>query len=818
MRQLLISLSLLLFSFPLLAGRDVSAVRYAPSDLLAQKPSIASNGNRFLTLWTVSRLNLYGSLSDASEGSNSPAFAVVPYATTDGAAVIGTGSGYVAIWNERDTVPIFGRLTPDGVVERRVPLARNRFFGPALAFNGSQIAIVDTTGFQALTIDISIYDLDGNLVRRSPVTAYNGERWAVTANGGDFAVVTAGITGINEWRVTNVGAVQPAVRVQAPPADPLKSFYAIAAGAKDGRIVVGWIQSQTGTPSSATIQPDGTITQNPLPNGGVPPSFSIAVLPVDSGFVVAWNVLPSAPDKPGMFALRLDGTGAPIDAHPYFLGDGQFTAAASAGNTIKLAFNTSSASPLPVMTQTATVSANGIATLAAAPVMAPVSQFGPSVASNGAGFTAAWLEQDAGGKRIVAGRMNPAGERLDGTGITLDLHASSAPVIAHGPSEELIVWTGNGRLVATRLSPFGGVLDSTPIDIAPAFGSYDVVWDGSRFFVVWTDGAKFFGAFVGPDGAATSASDLGVRISTFDTSIASALDVAWDGRQFILVYAEASPVFCTCISYPDRVRVLRISASGTGIDIVPVLIPGKHVAAHVASSGSESLIVLDRAGGTSSVVLHADGVALHLDPEIPLFDWFYSARSNVAWDGSSYVVAERYTASATDAGWLAAIHVNQSGIPLRTASAPAAGPPDVTLDTPPSIATDPAAGTAFVISEAAPPAYVARARIYLLSEFSPTALPAPPPAPRNAVSYFGGTTARIDWQSDGGANGFLIERSLDFGKSWTPVATVPADARTVTLDAKVGDQVRVRAFGPGGLSDGPITSIGSMLRRRAGLH
>jgi hypothetical protein len=261
---------------------------------------------------------------------------------------------------------------------------------------------------------------------------------------------------------------------------------------------------------------------------------------------------------------------------------------------------------------------------------------------------------------------------------------------------------------------------------------------------------------------------------------------------------------------------MRVSASGVAIDAAPVRISGVYSAAHVASSGEESLVVLDRAGGTSSVVVRDEGGTLHLDPVLPLFDWFYGARSDVAWDGTSYVAAVRYTSFPTDGSWLAAIQVSQSGVPLRSLVTPAAGPPDFTFETAPSIAADAAAGTAVAISEVAPPAYGARARLYLRSEFSP--MFAPPPAPRNAVSYFGGTTARIDWQSDGGGNGFLIERSIDFGKSWIPWVMVAADARTIAVNAKVGDFFRVRAFGPGGLSEGTITSIGSMFRRRADRH
>jgi hypothetical protein len=819
-RRVTVLVTLLLFALPLFAGRDVSGVRYAPYDLAMGAPKIASAGNHFLTLWTMPTVyyydmpfHLYGSFSEGSDSSNSEAFPVVPYADTASLAMAGTGSGYVAVWNERESVPVFGRISSGGAIERRVLLARSRFSGARLAFNGSQIAIVESTGlpsFPASRIDISIYDLEGNLLRRSAVTDYTGETYAVAAAGRDFVVVTAGATGINEWRVTTDGAVHEAVRVLAPPADRTKK-HAIAIAARDGRIVTAWIVEYSGIVASATIQPDGTVTQTSLPAGSTPAAGEPAVVAVDRGYVIAWNVTPPSPAKGGMFALRLDDTGKLIDDRPISLGEGQFSGVASAGNTIKLARYLQPAymGVVGVMTMTAVVDATGITAQPASPIPTPVRQTAPAVTGNGAGFTATWIEEQPGERRIVAGRINPAGEPLDGAGITLDTHASSEPAIAHGPFGELIVWIGNGRLKAARLSVFGGVLDTTPIDIAPAiYGFCGVVWNGSRFFVVWTDGDKFFDAFVGPDGVATPAKN--VMKSPYQ---AQSIDIAWDGQQYIVVYYEYGPVVCTCFPYNDS-RIMRISAAGVAIDFQPVEIPpfgasAAHV--HIASSGSTSLIVLDRYWGASAIVVRDESGILRLDPEVPLLNW-YVGSSRVAWDGSSYIVSAQYARSASvlqnEAGLLSAIQLSQSGLPLRTLTRPAAGPPHFLFD-PPSIATDIAGGTAFLFSEAAPPTYAARARLYLLSEFSPGVAPAPPPAPRNAVSYFSGTTARIDWESDGGANGFLIEPLRGYSVS------VPADARTVTINASVGDVIQVRASGPGGFSEPAITTIRSPPRRRA---
>ena len=250
---------------------------------------------------------------------------------------------------------------------------------------------------------------------------------------------------------------------------------------------------------------------------------------------------------------------------------------------------------------------------------------------------------------------------------------------------------------------------------------------------------------------------------------------------------------------------------------MPVRIPGVHLRAHVASSGSESLLALDNTSetaDTSAMIVTEEFGYLKLGPEVPLFHWFSNIGSDVAWNGSAYVIGWRYPQSRSDAGWLGASQISRSGAPLASFFTPGGGPVDVDASPPvPSIAANDAGDAAFVIPEMASPSYVSRARLYLMSEMAP--MPAPPPAPRNVISSYGGGTTLIEWQSDGTPAGFLLESSPDFGKSWFPIA-VTTDVRSGTIQqVPVGTQIRITAFGPGGLSAGTITSIASPRRRHA---
>nr|MDP9360565.1 hypothetical protein [Acidobacteriota bacterium] len=367
MLRSLVPLFTLLFPLSLFAaGRDVSTVRYAPSDSVVGIPSVAFNGNHFLTLWPMAS-HIYGALAGPSSSTMPPAFLVLPFASASASAlrVTAAGGGYLAIWNQ-ENMPYLGTLTSEGVLERSVRLDAGKLTAPRMAFNGKTTLVVDRTGnfIPPATIGASLYGLGGQLMTRFTLPVSGGDSYDVTDAGGDFAVVTGGRSGINEWRVANDGTILSTLQIEPPPANPVLTRYDVAVGSKSGLIVIAWLHSQLGTLSSAVIQANGSVTRAALPNGGVPPISGLSVLPVGIGFVVVWNVWPTPPDSRAVFALRIDQGGALLDDRPARLGDGTFLAAASSANAIEIALTTPTVAPATLI---ATVDASGISPRAATP-------------------------------------------------------------------------------------------------------------------------------------------------------------------------------------------------------------------------------------------------------------------------------------------------------------------------------------------------------------------------------------------------------------------------------------------------------------------
>jgi len=446
-------------------------------------------------------------------------------------------------------------------------------------------------------------------------------------------------------------------------------------------------------------------------------------------------------------------------------------------------------------------------------------QIFPVVTGNGSGFMTAWPElAPPGHELVVTQAVNANGEPIAGTGTSSDQPAVYSIAIAHSPSSALAVWIANDNVVAELLSPSGQTLNTILLTSGNSYPSgVAVAWNGSRYFVIWSTASQLLGAFVGPDGSSTTPRPVFTEPSLAGQGpeeLPVGPAVAWDGQHFIVVFAELPnrpcPILCP-VPDPDRIRVMRVSADGDAVDLSPLVISGTHLRAHVASSGAESLITLDSRSGVTTIVVHNDQRGLTLDAEASLIQWFSEIWSDVVWDGATYTAGWRYAGS--DTNWIAAAHLARSGLPFDYRFV-TAGSLRSSWWGRPSIAVSDSGVAALAVSEGTAASAFDRARLYLASELAP--MPPPPPAPRNAVSYFGGNMARIDWQSDAdAASGFLIESSWDFGKHWNFYQTVPGNTRTITVYASVGNLFRVRAFGPGGVSDGTVTSIGSLPRSRA---
>jgi hypothetical protein len=810
-----VSLITLLVPLSLLAaGHDISTVRYAPPDNIYAigGAAVAFNGNHFLTIWPM-ETHVYGALADPVTGATTTAFPVRPFAPTWEVQLIAAGGGFIAVWNA-DGRSVLASLTAEGVVTREVELQQTSLAGtPKIAWNGTHLLIVDYKSNSTINapanITASLYDVDGRLLARNTLPVFGFDWYDVTESDGEFEAVTAGRSGVHVFHVSGDGKVVSDRLLQKAPLPPAEE-ESVAVASSNHLTVVAW--TILGTPLGYATSISATGDVNPtvaLPLDGESALGAIALLPTGSGYTVVWNT------KGEISAARLDESARLLDTQPVILGNGNFSSAASSGHTIEIAIRNEKTSLVTILT--AASGPNGIVPKSlASPLVTAVRQLSPALASDGLDFLTVWREWSGAHWSTIAGRFNRSGDSLDGTGVALSGDADVVrTALARGPgSQTLIVQTTNNGMLATRWSGATGPLDSNPIVVSSTYGGDPAVaWNGSRYFVVWVAGSQLLGAFIGSDGAASTPIALPFAAADFPGGPSSP-DLAWDGREFLVTVPVIANLYCltTCPSMPPgEVRIIRVSAEGNVLDHPAITIPGLHRGARVATSGSEFLVVLDTGASVSSVAVRANASGVEVGAEETIFSWIAEAPSAVAWDGSAYIVSWRYASG--DGAWLAAARVGHGG-EVSQASVTGAFRPDPHFGwSAPSIAVNDAGDTAIAVDEAAPPSYLSRVRAYFVSELGP--MPPAPAAPRNVVNHFSGNTALIEWQSDGAANGFLLEVSPDVGHTWFFAGTLSGDVRSTTLSASTGTQFRVSAFGPGGLSSGTITIIGSEPRRRA---
>jgi len=273
------------------------------------------------------------------------------------------------------------------------------------------------------------------------------------------------------------------------------------------------------------------------------------------------------------------------------------------------------------------------------------------IAFDGNLYFATWFGEHgpSGRYKVLGARLTEDGELLDLVPIVI----SRYPVpqyyvrVAAGGGYFLVVWLAGSYIYMTRVTPSGVIIDTMPIWFQPPSGGeggIDITFDGTNFFIVWSDGYGYniYGAKVSPAGEildtnilvatgnykkmyprvesnsvcyfvvwrdernlATGGRDIyGARLSIDGTILDSSIEIcthtgnqeepyiAYDGENFFVVWHDER-------TFPTRIFGARINTGGIVLDTNGFLIyapPSYNNAGYptVAYDGNNYLVAFDR--------------------------------------------------------------------------------------------------------------------------------------------------------------------------------------------------------------------------------
>ncbi len=245
--------------------------------------------------------------------------------------------------------------------------------------------------------------------------------------------------------------------------------------------------------------------------------------------------------------------------------------------------------------------------------------------------------------------------RLDASGKELDSRPFRVPAmgkVASNGSDWLIVWPEGGGIRAARVSGAGVVLDPTGFQVvANATGRIEVASNGSEYLIVWGEG-DIYGARVAATGTV-----IGAPIAIAQQPGAQAgADIAWAGSNYLVAWADEAGA--------GNVVAARVRSDGSVLDPQGIQL-STHAAAehwpHVASSGTESLVVWERAQNEIRAArVSPAGAPLDQSPLLLASGSDYPDTPRVTWNGAGYIVHYRID-PCSDAGGTSAVLVLGSG-------------------------------------------------------------------------------------------------------------------------------------------------------------
>jgi hypothetical protein len=493
----------------------------------------------------------------------------------DHSAVAFDGTNFLVVWQDMrgETIDIFGtRVSPEG-------------------------AVLDPTG---IPVSTAAGDQD------APSIAWSGTRFLVVWHEFRDNTLTNSIRGA---RVSSGGTVVDAAGIEISSG---RSLLDPSVAWNGTNFLVAWhgYSGPDADITGARVSNGGTV----LDPAGIPISTAIGdqanarVASDGAGYLVVWADLRSSTGD--IFGTRVNGSGTVVDPAgiPVSTASGhQASPAVAWGGTSYLVVWTDFRSSTVDIFGTRVSPGGAVLHPAGIPISTAASlQDAATVAWSGVSFLVVWTDYRAGAYPDIYGtRVNASGTVLDPTGVAI----STAPRGEYNPS---VVWGGTSFLVAwqgaplsaqwqqsvfgARVSAWGGVIDRAAIRLSTAAATQrtpDVVWDGTNFFVVWTEvrGATYdvYGARVSPQGMALDGA--GIPIAT-GASVQRNPAVAWSGTHFFVVWDQNQDIFGTRVTRGGTV----LDPGGIALDTTPA---------------SEEQYPDVAWNGTDFVVVWAHGVRYH---------------------------------------------------------------------------------------------------------------------------------------------------------------------------------------------------------------
>lgn len=370
----------------------------------------------------------------------------------------------------------------------------------------------------------------------------------------------------------------------------------VSAGQGKGYLAV-WFDRRGIRPSlyGARISSDGTV----LDDTGIPIATGVGqttpfVAASNDGFLVTWAVsYVDLYQGPGVYAVRLDAQGRPLDSAPVSL----------VANQTNLQL--------------------------------------PSAAFDGTSWLVAWQRYGGGatGYDIAAARLPRTGAPLDTTPIEVSKAVDPSeyqPIVTFDGTNQLVTWRSYnqifGRLYGKDGKPLGDRL-VLATSVASSVYNYSIAWNGTEHLLAWSDyvPATSYDVFARRIAASGLPLDLG------NLSVSSTADyderprVVWDGTSFVVTYARSGALVAQ-----------RLSTGGGLIDAAGIVVNAVNMYYDygLASDGAGSVAVT-RSQGTGLAASDVAGVVIAKTPAAAAaFTVSKAANSEtepaVAWNGMSY--------------------------------------------------------------------------------------------------------------------------------------------------------------------------------------